>query len=126
VPHVVGMDFNSANAQLTGLGLQVAEVQAASATVPAGIVTKQSLTDGSGAAKGATIILTVSTGPPVVAVPDVTNQGLTFDQAASVLQKAGFTAVNVFDFPGGQVRNQNPVAGTMEPQGTQVQLWMGP
>ena len=126
VPKVVGMDFNSANAQLTQLGLQVAEVQASSTTVLAGIVMKQSLTDGSGAAKGATIILTVSTGPPVVAVPDVTNQNLTFDQAASILQKAGFTAVNVFDFPGGQVRNENPVGGTMVPQGTQVQLWMGP
>jgi serine/threonine-protein kinase len=126
VPNVVGQDFNTANATLTGLGLQVAEVQKASTTVLAGTVMQQSLQDGSGAAKNQTIILTVSTGPPVVAVPDVTNQGLTFDQASQILQKAGFTAVNVFDFPGGQVRNQSPVAGTMAPEGTQVQIWMGP
>ena len=32
----------------------------------------------------------------------------------------------MFDFPGGQIRNQNPQPGTMVPQGSTVQVWFGP
>ncbi len=126
VPNVVGHDYNDANAQLTALGLQVAEVQKPSATVPLNQVMTQSLPDGSGATNNQTIILTVSTGPPVVTVPNVSNIGLTFEQAQQVLQQAGFVVVEVFDFPGGQIRNQNPAAGQNAPQGSTVQVWMGP
>jgi serine/threonine-protein kinase len=126
VPNVVGEDYGQASQELTQLGLTVAETQKASTSVPANHVISQSLAENVGAVKGQAIILTVSTGPPQVTVPDVTNQGLSFDQAAAALQQAGLGAVKMFDFPGGQVRNQNPGPGTPVPAGTQVQLWLGP
>jgi serine/threonine-protein kinase len=126
VPNVLHQPYDAANQQLTALGLVVAQTQQSSTTEPAGNVMAQSLDEGTGATKGETIILTVSTGPPLATIPDVTNQGLTFDQAAAILQKAGFTAVNMFDFPGGQVRQENPAQNTQAAVGTQVQLWLGP
>jgi serine/threonine-protein kinase len=125
VPSVVGQDFNTANQALTGLGLVVAQTQKPDMS-PAGQVIKQSIDPGSGAEKGQTIILTVSAGPPQATVPDVTNQGLSFDQAAQKLKDAGFVAVQVFAVPGGQVRNQSPPGGTVEAEGSQVQLWIYP
>ncbi len=124
VPNVVGQNYSTAAAQLSGLGLVVAQVQKASSK-PAGTVISQSPQGSSGVLKGAQITLTVSTGPPQAPVPDVTNKNLTFDQAAKILQDAGFIADKVFD-AGGQVRNQSPAPGTVEPQGTHVQLWIYP
>ncbi len=125
VPKVVGMDFNTANQTLTNLGLTVAQTPKQS-DLPAGQVIAQSLPPGSGAVTGASIILTVSAGPPQVQVPNVSNLGYSFDQAAQILQQAGLQAVQVSDFPGGQVRQQNPGQGTTVAQGTQVQLWVMP
>jgi serine/threonine protein kinase/beta-lactam-binding protein with PASTA domain len=126
VPNVKGQPFANANQALTGLGLVVAQTQKSSTTVPTGNVISQSLDQGTGATKGESIILTVSTGPPLATVPDLQNKGLSYDQAAQILQKAGFSAVSMFDFPGGQVRQQNPQPNTQAPEGTQVQLWLGP
>ncbi|HEY1487120.1 MAG TPA: Stk1 family PASTA domain-containing Ser/Thr kinase [Micromonosporaceae bacterium] len=126
VPNVVSQPYAQANQALTTLGLNVAQKQASSTKYPAGAVTAQSIDPGTGVTKGTSIILTVSTGPPLVTVPTVENAGLSYDQAAAILQKAGFTVVNMFDFPGGQVRNQNPQPNTQAPYGSQVQLWLGP
>ena len=104
---------------------QVAQTQKQD-DAPAGKVIAQSLPPGSGAVKGASIILTVSLGPPQVQVPNVSNLGYSFDQAAQILQQAGLQAVKVVDFPGGQVRQQNPAPNTTVPSGTQVQLWVMP
>jgi serine/threonine-protein kinase len=125
VPKVVGSDFNTANQTLTNLGLTVAQTQKQD-DAPAGQVLAQSLPPGSGAVKGASIILTVSSGPPQVQVPNVSNLGYSFDQATQILQQYGLQAVKVADFPGGQVRQQNPGPGTTVPSGTQVQLWVMP
>ena len=74
VPNEIGKDYNTANGELTALGLVVAETQKADSSA-AGTVLDQSLPDGSGAVKGQTIILTVSSGPPMVAVPPLSNLG---------------------------------------------------
>jgi serine/threonine-protein kinase len=76
--------------------------------------------------KGATIILTISSGPPMVAVPDVSNKGYSFDQANQMLQQVGLVGNKAFEFPGGTVKQQNPAPGTQVPPGTQVQLWVLP
>ncbi|GIH18678.1 Stk1 family PASTA domain-containing Ser/Thr kinase [Rugosimonospora africana] len=125
VPNVIGQDQATATQQLTGLGLKVATTQQQS-DKPAGQVINQSIPDGAGVEKDATIILTVSSGPPQVAVPNVSNVGLSFDQANQVLQQAGLVGVQVLAIPGGQVRQQNPPAGTPVAPGTQVQLWITP
>jgi eukaryotic-like serine/threonine-protein kinase len=125
VPNVIGADLATAQQKLQDMGLQVA-VQQAQSDKPANQVIGQDPPEGSGLQKGDRIILTVSSGPPLVAVPDVSNQGLSFDQASQVLAQAGLVAVKVFEFPGGQVRQQNPGANTQVPKGSQVQLWIYP
>jgi serine/threonine-protein kinase len=125
VPNVIGKDLNDAQHQLESMGLIVA-VQRQQSDKPNNQVIGQDPPDGAGVEKNARIILTVSSGPPQVTVPDVTNKGYSFDQANQILQQAGLSAVKVFDFPGGQVRQQNPGAGSQVPGGTQVQLWLYP
>ena len=125
VPNVIGTDLATAQQKLTDLGLQVA-VQQQQSDKPANQVISQDPPEGSGLQKGDRIILTVSSGPPQVGVPDVSNQELDFDQASQILAQAGLVAVKVFEFPGGQVRQQNPAAGTQVPKGSQVQLWIYP
>jgi beta-lactam-binding protein with PASTA domain len=125
VPNVVGSDLAAAQQKLQDLGLSVA-VQQQQSDKPANQVLGQDPPQGSGVQKGDRVILTVSSGPPLVAVPDVTNKGYNFDQANQILQQAGLVGVKAFDFPGGQVRQQNPAAGTQVPKGTQVQLWLYP
>jgi beta-lactam-binding protein with PASTA domain/serine/threonine protein kinase len=124
VPNVIGQDFNSAAAQLSGLGLVVAQTQKQS-DKPAGTVIAQNPQGGSGVEKNAQVTLTVSSGPPQVQVPNVSNQNLTFDQAAQALQQQGLVADRVNE-GNGPVFNQNPPAGTTVPQGTHVQLWVYP
>ena len=125
VPNVVSKDGSDAQQQLQAMGLIVA-VQQQESDKPANQVISQDPPDGSGVEKGARIILTVSSGPPLVTVPDLTNKGYGYDQANQLLQQVGLAAVKVFDFPGGQVRQQNPAAGQQVPKGTQVQLWLYP
>ena len=126
VPNVIGQDAGAAQQQLKALGLNVAFQQQQS-DKPNNQVINQSIPDGSGVEKGATIILTISTGPPMVAVPDLSNKGYTFDQANQILQQSGLVGVQApGSIPGGQVRIQNPGAGTQVPSGSQVQLWLLP
>jgi serine/threonine-protein kinase len=125
IPNVVGLDATAAQAQLQGLGLTVATSPQQS-DKPANQVLAQDPVDGSGAQKGQRVVLTVSSGPPMVAVPDVTNKGLNFDQANQILAQAGLTGAKVFELPGGQVRQQNPAPGTPVQKGSQVQLWILP
>jgi eukaryotic-like serine/threonine-protein kinase len=125
VPGVIGADLATAQQKLQDLGLQVA-VQQQQSDKPANQVISQDPPEGSGLQKGDRVILTVSSGPPLVTVPDVANKGYSFDQANQILQQAGLVAVKVFEFPGGQVRNQAPAAGTQVPKGSQVQLWIYP
>jgi beta-lactam-binding protein with PASTA domain len=124
VPDLMNQDVNAAEAQLQQLGLQWA-VKPKQSDKPANTVIGQDPPAGSGVEKNATVILTVSTGPPLVTVPNLSNQGLSLDQATQALQQLGLVAVPVFNI-GGQVRNQNPGPGTQVPPGSQVQLWVTP
>jgi serine/threonine-protein kinase len=125
VPNFINQDVNAAEAKLQELGLQYA-VKPKQSDKPANTVLDQDPPAGSGVVKGTTVILTVSSGPPMVTVPDLTNKGLSFDQANAQLQQLGLVGVDVFDLPGGQVRQQNPPGGTQVAPGTQVQLWVTP
>jgi serine/threonine-protein kinase len=124
VPNLIDQDVNAAQSQLQQLGLQSAVKQKQS-DKPANTVISQDPPAGSGVEKNATVILTISTGPPLVTVPDLSNKGLSLDQATQMLQQLGLVAVPVFNI-GGQVRNQNPGAGTQVQPGSQVQLWVTP
>jgi serine/threonine-protein kinase len=119
VPSLLGLPEAEARNRLQQLGL-VAAVEQVESAEPAGRVVGQSPAANSGAVPGATVTLEVSKGPPTTPVPDVVNQPC--DRAQQILQEAGFVArVGIADQ--GQVRIQNPSAGTGLPPGSEVTIW---
>ncbi|MFE3663683.1 Stk1 family PASTA domain-containing Ser/Thr kinase [Streptomyces sp. NPDC059164] len=89
VPDVTGLSAEEATAELEAEGLK-AEVLPGRVHSPeaAGEVTEQSPGEGTEAAVGDTIQLTLSKGPRMVDVPDVTGRDV--DEARSTLEEAGF------------------------------------
>jgi len=120
VPSVEGMPVEEASVALERLEFQVATKQAYSDTVDEGLVIKQRPAGGK-QPKGSTVRLTVSRGPQLFDVPNVTR--LPLAEAESVLAGVGFK-VRVLSLPGGpgDVLAQSPAAGSMHPRGTTVTL----
>lgn len=86
-------DYNSmtasvARAELESKGFKVAESGTYSETIDAGIVLSQDPSAGTSLAEGKTVTLTVSQGPPPVAVP-TDLAGKTIDQVSTALAAAG-------------------------------------
>lgn len=129
---VVGRDAISAVTELTQDGYHVDLVRAPSRRYPPGYVTDQSPAAGTAVRPGATITLTVATGPPrEITVPRVL--GLLADQAAAEIRAAGFTAnviVEAEPSPGtegqGLVWKQTPISETTADEGTTVTVWVNP
>ncbi|MEU5216153.1 Stk1 family PASTA domain-containing Ser/Thr kinase [Streptomyces sp. NPDC020807] len=123
VPDVTGESLADATALLEedGLTVKVAPERVHSPE-PAGSVAAQSLAEGSRAAEGDTITLTVSKGPRMVEVPDVT--GETTDDARTALEDAGFTVEikKSFPFLGDTVASQSVDGGDTAPEGSTVTL----
>jgi eukaryotic-like serine/threonine-protein kinase len=125
VPSVIGLQFDQASAALQGQGFAVARRDVDSER-PKGEVVDQSPSDQ--APKGSTITLSVSKGPPMTTVPDVTAQDE--DSATSTLEQSGFTVQvqrqDVQD-PGleGIVLSQSPTGGTRAKEGSTVTITVG-
>ncbi|MEU1122698.1 Stk1 family PASTA domain-containing Ser/Thr kinase [Streptomyces sp. NPDC005899] len=89
VPDVTGLDVEEATAALDEVGLEAKvrpdRVHSAEAE---GDVARQSPAEGEDVAEGDTVELTVSAGPRMVQVPDVTGKDV--DEARSTLEGAGF------------------------------------
>jgi len=113
VPDVVGVWVPTARRKLSESGLEVTVTTVASSQ-PAHMVLRQSPAAGTTVRKGATVRLTISSGPAQVTVPDVT--GLDEATARNQLESAGFT-VEVVDrstsdpSEDGTVTAQNPDGG---------------
>ncbi len=124
VPNEVGRSVDDAKSDLADSNLTVRTTQQASDNVPKGRVIAQDPPAGSGAERGAVVSLTVSSGPPLVTVPDVT--GKSYDDAKRALAAAGLDASRVLDLLGGShtVRIQSPNAGEQVPKGSTVSLWL--
>ncbi|MFJ1783848.1 Stk1 family PASTA domain-containing Ser/Thr kinase [Streptomyces anulatus] len=90
VPDVTGLSIEAATAELEAQGLK-ADVLLARINSPEaqGDVAEQSPGEGVEAAEGDTVELTVSKGPRMLVVPDVTGRDV--DEARSTLEEAGFT-----------------------------------
>ncbi|MFJ3144122.1 Stk1 family PASTA domain-containing Ser/Thr kinase [Streptomyces halstedii] len=89
VPDVTGLDVEDATAELAEAGLKAKVLpDRIEAPEAAGEVAKQAPGGGAEAAKGDTVELTVSKGPRMVEVPDVT--GSDVDEARDTLEAAGF------------------------------------
>jgi eukaryotic-like serine/threonine-protein kinase len=117
VPDVIGQDVDAATQVLDSNGFEVA-IKAVPSGAPRNQVVEQDPipTDRGGgkAEEGSTVTLSVSSGPAIVAVPDVA--GLSLRDATTRLEKAGFKVTSRDEFsntvPKGQAIATEPAAGT--------------
>ena len=130
VPELRGQGIGLATAALVDLGLEVGPVDSIRhPQVPEGIVIGQSPLPGRTALPAASVRLTVSLGPEVRPVPDVTR--LPGPRAAALLEESGFVvAVDTVEStaPAGQVIQIEPVPGTPVaiPGDVRVAVSLGP
>ncbi|TMJ92854.1 MAG: PASTA domain-containing protein, partial [Actinobacteria bacterium] len=125
VPYVVGLSFTAASAQLQNAGFSVSRSNVESEKPKETVVAQ----DPTGSAPpNSTITLSVSKGPKLSPVPDVTNQ----DEASArtTLQDAGFkVAVQNQDVTDpaleGIVLTQSPTGGTKAAKGSTVTITVG-
>ncbi|MFF9197143.1 Stk1 family PASTA domain-containing Ser/Thr kinase [Streptomyces sp. NPDC014779] len=123
VPDVRGEAVPDATAELQKAGLKVVvATERVNSPEPAGTVAAQSLAEGSRAAQGDTITLTVSKGPRMVEVPDVV--GATADEARAELEAAGFEVKVEKEFPflGDTVARQSVRGGDTAAEGSTVTI----
>ncbi|HEU5222506.1 MAG TPA: transglycosylase domain-containing protein [Candidatus Lumbricidophila sp.] len=125
LPNVVGLSLDQAKTALTTAGFQVADGGPVDCALPIGQVCS---TDPAGQVdKGSTIKLFTSNGA-LKAVPNVV--GMTFDQAKSMLEGAGFTVSQVEQDTQdptkvGKVLSQNPDSTASVAAGTKVTVVVG-
>ena len=119
VPSVTGQSVDDAQGAIRRAGLQPQVIEQPSVEVAAGQVVSQDPAGGR-AQRGSTVRLVVSTGPAVVAVPDV--RGLSIDDARQKLEDAGFR-VKVRSLRIGNVIAQSPGGGTQREQGSTVTIY---
>jgi serine/threonine-protein kinase len=123
VPGTVGRPLAEARDALTdaGLTVEVAEERVHSPH-PAGSVAAQSVPAGARAAGGDTVTLTLSKGPRMVAVPDVTGKNV--DEATRALEAAGFEVKveKTFPYLGDTVSGQSVPGGDTAPEGAAITI----
>ncbi|MFD0142309.1 MULTISPECIES: Stk1 family PASTA domain-containing Ser/Thr kinase [unclassified Streptomyces] len=123
VPDVAGASVADATRTLqdAGLSVRIATEQIHSSE-EAGTVAAQSLAEGSRAAKGDRIVLTVSKGPRMIEVPDVTGESA--DAARQALEGAGFEVKveKTFPFLGDTVAGQSVDGGSTAPEGSTITI----
>ncbi|WP_428955204.1 Stk1 family PASTA domain-containing Ser/Thr kinase [Streptomyces sp. cg35] len=123
VPDVTGESEEDAVAELEEAGLK-AEIATKRVTSDEdkGDVAQQSPRDGQ-LAKGDTVTLTISDGPPMIEVPDVT--GLSVDDAHAKLEDAGFEVDEdrgLLGLFGDTVKSQSVTGGDEAPEGSTIKI----
>lgn len=122
----IGEPAADAQVALQKLGFTVEVQRLPDNAVPAEHVISTLPGPNASVAKGSTVVLQVSTGPKIAAVPDVANKPE--KEAREILEKAGFTvAKDVKNDPSptvvkGNVISTNPAIGTNTQQNTPIQL----
>jgi serine/threonine-protein kinase len=112
--------YSGAQAALTAVGLSSSEYQAFSDTVPAGEVIGTNPGAGFPAPVGNTVVVEVSKGPDLVAVPSIA--GDTVAAASTALSAAGFSVSGVNGNPTAPASGSTPAAGTRAHRGSAVQI----
>jgi len=121
MPDFVGQPQEAAQGWASANGVSLNVVTAAKSDTPAGTITDQSPPPGSEFTRGQVITITISPGPPMVAVPNV--DGMSVDQATQTLEKLGFS-VNVNQVgPVDIVFQHSP--SDQAPKGSTITLWVG-
>jgi serine/threonine-protein kinase len=123
VPNVINLNAPAATHQLHVAGFKVSPVNQASTTVPRNAVISTNPQVGSSAPKGSIVVMTISSGPPRVAIPNVVGEMLA--AAKPVLQQRGFVVKRILQITTSQtpgtVLAQTPSSGKA-PQGSTVRL----
>jgi len=123
VPNVVGLSQGAATRKLEALGFRVRVKRDFNDNVHAGDVISQSSQDVK-LEKGSQVVITVSRGPELVTIHDVSGQPV--DQATGTLQSLGFQTTTTKEFsttvPVGHVIGTDPPAGQSIPKGNSVTL----
>ena len=88
VPNVLNVNAATATGLLHNAGFRVSPVKRPSTSVPKNDVISTNPPVGSSAAKGSTVVMTISTGPPRIPVPNVVDE--TLPAAKLLLQQRGF------------------------------------
>ena len=127
VPNVTGFPQASAEASILNAELKVSVSTEESETVPAGSVIRQSPSAGTSVPKDSTVLITVSSGPPVI--PDIIVPyviGASQSGAESTLLYAGLrvsvATLESSSVPAGNVISQYPPAGTSVPVDSTVTI----
>jgi serine/threonine-protein kinase len=120
MPDFVGQPQAAAEgwSQANGVSLDVVTVKS---DVPAGTIIRQSQPPGSTFTKGQVIKITVSAGPPTVAIPNV--DGLPVGRATHILEKLGFSVTVNQVGPLDTVIHHSPDG--QAPKGSTITLWVG-
>src|SRR5262245_41182453 len=120
-PNVEGLTQDAATTAITGAKLKVGTVtQRTSNTVATGNVISQDPASGSSVAEGSPVNLVISSGPQMVAVPNV--ERLTQDDATTTITAAKLTVGNVTQQASntvatGIVISQDPANGSLVAEG---------
>lgn len=121
VPSVEGESKDDAVALLRDAGFVVDLAREESREVPDGVAIRTEPASGERAARGSSVTLVVSTGPPLAPVPNLAC--MTKGQAKDALRAAGFEPA--FEGSGGRVVDQQPGPGRKAPEGSTVTAFMG-
>jgi serine/threonine-protein kinase len=121
VPSLAGKTYEQAAAALQQLGITAVRADAFSDTVAKDQVVSTSPAAGASVARGGKVTVTMSKGPDLVAVPDVS--GKSVQDATAALQQAGLSVSNTFGPPTKKVFLTDPAAGTQVHRGSSVNLY---
>jgi eukaryotic-like serine/threonine-protein kinase len=126
VPSVVGLSIQEATSRLNAAGFK-ANPQYVNSTATKDQVLSQTPAPGSTEAKGTSVTLKVSNGPPQVTVPSVI--GETSQEAVSQLEAAGFQVNEQYTQTGAVgdniVQSQNPAGNAQALKGSTVTITIG-
>jgi beta-lactam-binding protein with PASTA domain len=124
VPDVTGESLEDAKADLEDAGLKVKVAsQQVNSEYDKGLVAAQTPQDGSRAAEGDTVTLTISKGPEMVEVPDVVGDSV--DDAKAELEGAGFEVDEdrgLLGLFGDTVKSQSVEGGQTAPKGSTITI----
>jgi len=123
VPQVIGRNDADADRELRAVGLEPERREVPDEVNPAGRVTGQEPLANTQVRRGAKVVISVSSGAPIVNVPDVRNR--TLELAREALTTAGFrveVSLVTSDRPANTVIDQAPAAGTRAAKNSNVTL----
>ncbi len=125
VPNVTGLDVNDAKALLDREGLKYKELYVDSDDVKVNVVMYQNPEADTVVRKEDTVLISVSSGPAQLTMPDVT--GMNIEDAKSLLQSYGFTQMTLYpvlngDYSIGTVVSQTPAANDKADKETPVSI----